>query len=316
MNSNYPTFRNNTFIDSIAHKEKWTVSTNKKVPIDMYLFIYRDVICGAIHNNDLSLVSLDVLHQHIPDAANYAFYLDALVDNFVILDIEPKCPDDTKAKLLKMPCLYCETSMSGKGVHMIFALPKDILDKYPEAKEKIVFKETHGWYEILLNHYATFTGNQIPATIDTDDAEFRALFEEMAQEQKIVEKADVDIKPLESIDTEEAQFILKALQSQVRTYSKTLSDFNDDHSKYEFAVNAFLYRRIIKMINLPIIKEKGHIYNDSEIAWFLYKAASDFLPPRAKHEEERNGMPWLLYLASEVIAHNKNDEQEKQEKKS
>ena len=70
------------------------------------------------------------------------------------------------------------------------------------------------------------------------------------------------------------------------------------------------------MINLPVIQEKGHIYNDSEIAWFLYKTTSDFLPKRAKHEEERNGIPWLLYLASEVIAHNKNDEKEKQEKKS
>ena len=315
MNSSYQTFRNNTFIDSIAHKEKWTVSTNKKVPIDMYMFMYRNVICGAIHNNDLSLVSLDVLHQQIPDAANYAFYLDALVDNFVILDIEPKCPDDIRAKLVTMPCLYCETSMSGKGIHMIFTLPKDILNKYPEAKEKIVFKEPHGWYEILINHYATFTGNQIPANIDTNDDEFRALFKEMAQEQKVVAKADVNIKPLESVDTYEANFILKSLASQAHNYTKKLSDFNDDHSKYEFSINAFLYHKLLKMLNAPAIQKSGHVYTDSEIAWFLYKTTSEFLTPRAKHDEERNGMPWLLYLASEVIAHNKNDEKAKREEK-
>ena len=97
----YDSFRNNDFISSIAANERWTVSTSQKMPIDMYIFINRGIVSGAIYNNELSLVSLDALHNAIPDAAVYTYYMDALIDHFVVLDIEPKCPDDIKANLMK-----------------------------------------------------------------------------------------------------------------------------------------------------------------------------------------------------------------------
>ena len=54
----YDDFRNNPFINSIAALEKWTVSTKDKVPIDIKLFMYQGRICGATHNDELSLASL------------------------------------------------------------------------------------------------------------------------------------------------------------------------------------------------------------------------------------------------------------------
>ena len=312
MSHNYQEFRQNPFIDRISQKEKWTVSTNKKVPIDMYILMYQRKIAGATYNNELSLVNLDTLHKAIPNAANYAFYLDALADHIVILDIEPKCPDDIKNQLKQMECLYCETSLSGKGLHMVFELPDDILDKYPDARQKIVFKEEHGYYEILLNHYVTFTANQINANIGTNDTEFRKLFETMAQSQKTVIKATVEIEELEFVDTKYATTVLNILLSHKNDYKKTLNDFNGDHSKYEFSYIAWANHRLDKMLNTPAVAQE-HTYTDSERAWFLYKIASEFLPHRAKHDEQRNNMPWLLYLASEVIAHNKTEQQSKQD---
>ena len=307
MSQRYQLFRSNPFIDTIAGKKKWTVSTNTKMPIDMNNLIYKGKLTGALYNDDLSLVSLDKVNETLPDAANYAFYLDALEDGFVVLDIEPKCPDDVRAELMAMPCLYCETSLSGHGIHMVFRLPSDILDAKENARQKIVFKEDHGWYEILLNHYVTFTGNQIAANIGDDDSEFRNLFARMASEQKASSKADVDVFEIEEVKTRYANAILEVLMSHRNDYRKTLADFSGDTSRYEFSYIAFLNHRLGKMLKLRDIAAE-HEYTDAERAWFLYKVASEYLPSRSKHENRRNGLPWLLYLSSEVIAHNKESE--------
>lgn len=317
MDSRYERFRNNPFINTIAEQKKWTVSTSQKMPLDMYAFLYRQQICGAKQPNDLFLMSLDGVHSTIPAAANFAFYLDALYDKFVILDIEPSCPSDIRDKLVAMPCLYCETSMSGKGVHMVFPLPEDILDKYPDAREKVALKEEHKYYEILLNHYVTFTANQIPANLqglDADFTEFRKLFEDMSKHQKTSIRADVEIEQIENVNAPLADNILKALMSHRNDYRKTLEDFNMDQSKYEFGYIACMYRKLRKMLDADIIKKQQHTYTDSEMAWFLYKVASAYLPPRAKHEEKRNGMPWLLYLSGEVIARCSEDDQNAKKK--
>lgn len=297
----YDDFRNNPFINSIAALEKWTVSTKDKVPIDIKLFMYQGRICGATHNDELSLASLDQVHQAIKEAVNHTFYLDALYDNFVVLDIEPSCSDDMKTKFLAMPCLYCERSMSGKGLHMIFKLPGDILDKYPDAREKLVLKSKNKDFEILLNHYITFTGNQVPAIIGQDDTLFREFFESMAQEQTSVIKAKVDIQILnEDEKPPHSDIIISTLLSHANEYKKRLEDFHGDHSNYEFAHITFLHYRLVKMLNISSLK--SHAYTDSEKAWILYRVATEYFPYRPKHDEMRKNMPWLYYLASEVIA--------------
>lgn len=307
MDDRYVRFRNTPFVARLASTPKWTVSTNQKMPLDMYAFKYRHIISGALYSNEDSLTTLDEVNSLLPDAANYTYYLDALIDNIVVLDIEPKCPQEIKDKLLQMPCLYCETSMSGKGIHMVFPLPADILEQYPDAKAKIVFKEEHGYYEILLNHYVTFTANQLPHVTGTDAEPFRQLFLEMAQTQRVSSKADVTIEALQKVETQYSDLILSILMNHKKDYKKTLADFNGDHSKYEFAYMAFLNHRLTKMLDLPAMKA-DHNYTDSERAWFLYTVAVDYLPHRPKHDEQRNKMPWLLYLAGEVIAHNKKDD--------
>lgn len=303
MDQIYYSFRNNPFIASIAANERWTVSTSQKMPIDMYTFINKGIISGAVYNNELSLVSLDALNQAIPNAAIYTYYMDALIDNFVVLDIEPKCPDDIKENLIKMKCLYMETSMSGKGVHMVFKAPMDILHKYPNAKEKTAMKEEHGYYEILLNHYITFTGNQIPeANIADDDEDFKQIFETLAKDQKVITKTDVTIEEIPEVKTKLAHTILDVLGGCARGYNKKPEDFFNDMSKYEFSYTAYLQHKLETIMEVPVVQKEKHIYTDAEKAWFIYKVTSDKLPYRPKHDEKRNGVPWLLYLAFEVIA--------------
>ena len=319
MQENYQAFRNHPFISSIADIKKWTVSTKDKMPIDMHTLIEKHRIAGAVFNNEQSLVSLDLLNQTLPDAANYAFYLDVLNDKFAILDIEPKCPDEEKQKLSKLPAIYRETSMSGKGIHLVFPVPEWLLDKEPMARQKVVFKEEHGWYEILLNHYVTFTGNQIPAPNDasSDPNDFYEFFSNMASEQKITVKGETNVEEIEFVDTFYSAQILQKLMEHRKDYRKTLADFNNDYSKYEFAYIAYTYRQLTGLLNVDVIKQ-DHSYTDSEKAWFLYQVASSYLPHRAKHEELRSGLPWLLYLSREVIATNNaqsTDTKKKKDKK-
>lgn len=303
----YDAFRTNPFISGIAAKERWTVSTADKVPIDMYALEYKGIVAGAKFNNELSLATLDKVHGLIPAAANYAFYMDALKDGFVLLDIEPKCPDEVKAKLLAMPCRYIETSMSGKGVHMVFDLPADLLDKYPDARQKVVMKEKHGWYEILLLHYVTFTGRALPQAMREGCPAygFRDLFEELARKQTVAVRSDVEVEAIDGVDYPSTPVVLDRLRNR-QEYRKTLDDFDGDKSKFEFGFICHKYFWLKRLLLVPAIMA-DHRYTDAEAAWLLYTVASEQLPKRPKHEELRNGMPWLMYLAYEVIAQNKND---------
>lgn len=305
----YDSFRNHPFICKIANNERWTVSTSDKVPLDMHMLTTKGIIVGAKYKDDLSLVTLDKAHEIIPDAVNYAFYMDALIDKIVVLDIEPKCPNKQRQELMSMPCLYAETSMSGKGIHMAFELPEDILNKYPIAKEKIVFKESHGYYEILLAHYITFTGNIITLSNTQPPEKFLNLFEDMAKEQKIVKKADVHIDTsITTLPTKHAEMIVEYLKKQ--SYDKTPEDFEGDVSKYEFGFMGHYHFKLRVMLDYPFsFTPDRREYTDTEVACMLVKIAEAQIPPRPKHNEIRNGLPWLWYIASDIIARYKGEKQ-------
>ena len=52
------------------------------------------------------------------------------------------------------------------------------------------------------------------------------------------------------------------------------------------------------------VKNLTHVYTDSEKAWLLYITAQEKIQHRDKHDESRNGLPWLLYLTQEIMAKN------------
>ena len=302
----FPEFYHNPLIKRVMDIPKWTISDNKKRPIDMRRLKDTGEITGAVHMNEKSLMTLPELCDFVPNATNHAFYLDALTDDFVVLDIEPKCPDEIKQELLSLPYLYGEVSMSGKGFHLLFLLP-DCIKDYPIAQKKIVFKEEHGYYEILLNHYVTFTRKTISPYFnisnETNKNSFDELFKKMASEQVDTHRNDIHVD--NSINTEDIpmfSYMLDMLSHQ--HYRKKPADFYDNMSTYEFAYIGFLYYNLKKLLKINVIMDTKHNYSEQELAWILYYAAKDYLPYRAKHDEYRDGLPWLLYLSREVIAKN------------
>lgn len=293
-----PDFNTHPFIQSIAGKQRWTVSDNTKRPLDMFMLIYRNKVVGAAYHDEASLESLPVVQQYIPNAPNYTFYMDALTDGFVMLDVEKTCPQDIKDQLLKLPYIYGEVSASGKGYHLIFPIP-DCFSEYPIAQKKIVMKEEHGYYEILLNHYAMFTRRMIaPADPDTTES-FDNLFRSMCKKQKEVVKGDADVNLTEPEPGPDYDKIVGLLNRQ--TYRKTPDDFSGDISRFEYGFISTRYQLLKKLLAVNSIAP-GYTYSDNEKAWILYNLAKDNLPHRAKHDEVRNNLPWLLYLAQDVIA--------------
>lgn len=294
----FPEFYAHPFIKSIADKEKWSVSDNTKRPIDMKAWIYEKRIYGARMDDTVNpCVSLSRLCSTIPDAANHAYYLNAIADKFVVLDIEPKCPEDIKQNLLNTGYIYGEISLSGQGFHLVHPLP-DCFYEYPVLKKKIVMKESHGYYEILLNHWVTFTRNMIgPARCQNNI--FENIFRELAANQKEVVRTDIDVNILKPENIHKEDYLLDVLSHCA--YSKTPDDFDGDISKYEYGCIGFLYWNLNRLLTASYIKAE-HEYSPNEITWLLYEAAKAKIPYRAKHDEFRDNLPWLLYLSREIIA--------------
>lgn len=295
-------FYENDVIKALSDIPKWTISDKDKMPIDIARIIYdHDTrIFGANMNGaNPPTVDLKTLCDNFPTATNNTFFLDALSDGFVVLDIEPKAPDITKKKLLDTNFLYGEYSMSGKGYHLIYPLP-DCIKDYPIAAKKKVFKEKHGYYEILLNHWCCFTRNTIPLN-PAPKNDFTKLFAKMASEQKETVKRDLDIQIIDPATIPLYDEIMDILY-RVK-FTKTLADFDGDDSKYEFIYICFLYDKLLNITESPITAKKTdkHVYSDTERLYMLFEAAKEHIAYRPKHDTLRDGMPFLMYLSTQVI---------------
>lgn len=321
-NPRFTEFLQQPWVQNIAKIERWTISDKDKMPIDMYELKYKNHIKGCDMTVPYSTESLFNLYKDVPNASNFAFYLNGALHGIVILDIEPICPPEIKANLIKMPCLYAETSMSGKGIHMIFPYPDDLMIKYPNAgKHAMKYKK---FYEILISHCVTFTGNKIPYTPITDESSteaFRTVFETIAKNQKesFVLDITIDLDKIKPIDCNVTDDILMYLNNYANT-DKLLSAYVQKHmnlgdqidwSVFEYGYIAQLNDNLKSILKVSYIddeiKKQNNISYEQRI-WFLIKVAKEHLPGREKHNTMRNGAPWLIYLASKVIS----DDEKKQ----
>lgn len=348
----FPGFYDNPAIRSLAGAARWTVSgrlgddpgddpgdapgkaSSGKAPIDIVELVETGRLRGAFATDQTCLMLLDDLVRSLPGAANHAFFLRARTDGLLMVDIEPDCPLQVAADLIALPeIVYSEVSMSGRGFHLLAPLPPNFW-AHPVAAAKRVLREEHGWYELLLEHWVTFTRRPIPANstsptgpasavgglagedaVETDvetDVETGAVFTSLAGvyealAQKAIETLasarDLEVAVAEGTagapEIPGAQLIVETATANVRL--KDLKDFGDDTSRWEFSVLGSLYRRLVPQIE-KTAQARGVAYSDSDHVWLLYLAATKVLPPRAKHTEKRNQRPFLLDRAAALIA--------------
>lgn len=300
--STFPEFYANPIIGAIADVPRWTVSDNEKMPINMRELISSGRIWGAHEISDQCLVTLDELAQALPTAANNAFYLRGQTDGVLVLDIEKTCPPHVAQELLALPNLWAEPSMSGKGYHLVMPLPANFWD-FPIAAGKRVLKEEHGYYEILLDHWITFTRAPLPVAAlpprDYRPGAWEEVYASLAVHAVEAPTVEFDF----STERPEIPRLNQIIDLMTRRpLDKTPGDFHDDYSRFEFSALGILYNRLQTILIAVKDVEPDTVYDESAISWLLYEAAQHLLPEREKHEEIRNGMPLLLNAAVSLVA--------------
>lgn len=286
-------FFDHPFIQKITGYPHWTVSDKDKRPVHIgNILANRYQGEGAYDGNPPYTASLTEIRQRLGIPNNAAFYLDSVETGFMVLDIEPTCPDDVKKDLLATDWIYGEFSLSGKGYHLVYPVPSYLVD-YPIAYKKPVIKCRKD-YEFHMLHWVTFTGNMLPITPSARSIDdfFRPLCE--AQVETI--KGDVDVTDADPGDFPMKDVLLNLLMSA--DPAKTPSDYDNDMSKYEFGVAAFYGSKLMALLDCQAIKATGHTYTDQECVWLVYTVMVEKLKYRPKHDELRDGLPWLLYEAS------------------
>ncbi|MYR59331.1 hypothetical protein GTY54_24860 [Streptomyces sp. SID625] len=329
----FPQFYGNPAIRTLARACRWTISGHigeeppddltkppkRKAPIDVRHLLagctssckHASPLRGAFALDETCLLTLDELTAAIPNAGNTAFYLQAQTDGLFVLDIEADCPPEVATDLLRLPgILYSELSMSGRGFHLVMPLPKNF-HAFPVAASKRVLREEHGWYELLLDHWSTFTRQPVPdrivahshaATTAPAFASIEDLYAQLAvnvKESSSASASDVDTAE-DMPDIPYGQAIVELTLASARHQLRDPGDFNYDMSRWEFSVLASLYGWM--RTQLRAYSALGVKYSTGDTTWLLYKAALDVIPARPKHSERRNGRPFLLDRAAALVA--------------
>lgn len=326
--SQFAEFYDNPVIGALAPAIRWTVSgrlgdiepgdpdSGRKAPIDIRHLVagcnpgclHEGPLRGAFATDATCLMDLDELAEALPNAANNAFYLNSAIDGVAVLDIEPDCPPEIAADLLRLPgVLYREVSMSGKGYHLLMDMPRNRNDfEIAAAKRKLQHPE-HG-YEILFNHWITFTRRPIPAERFDDlqpqrFATIEDVYADLAANARASAAGSADAVTTEEEMPEIAggtEIIAKTIEGSTKR-RKQLEDFGGDHSRWEFSILGTLYAEMLTHMSFyGGLHLTG--YTPGEQSWMLYRAATEVLPERTKHTEIRNGRPFLLDRAASLIA--------------
>lgn len=320
--AHFPHFYDNDEIALLGTQARWTVSgqldltdekQGRKAPIDLVHLIEHGRVRGAWALDTQCLVTLDELTEHLPTAANAAFYVQSHTDEVVVVDIEPGCPPEIAADLLNLPGIrYAELSMSGRGYHLLMNPPANRY-QHPVAAGKRVLRHPQGWYEILFDHWVTFTRTPVPDEVvevarerapgeATSLEDVYALLAKTATAGAAGSAGDVITTAEPSPIAGGDQIVERTLEG-ARPRLKTPADFDHDLSRWEFSVLGILAREMgTHLVRVGFVNRTS--YSAGDKAWLLYLAAREALPHRLKHEGQRNGRPYLLDRAAAMVAAN------------
>ncbi|MBT8162932.1 MULTISPECIES: hypothetical protein [Arthrobacter] len=313
----FPGFYANPAVQALAPASRWTISgqlgdneDQRKAPVDIRELLDHRRLRGAWALDDRCLLTLDELTSRLPTAANCAFYLRAPLDGLIVIDIEKSCPPDISGQLLALPSIiYSEQSMSGLGYHLLTALPGNFAD-FPGAAGHKVLREEHGWYEILIDHWITFTRRPLDedavnrgrsADVTPGFSSVEAVYAALAEAARSRNTGSGAVATTVHVpDIPGSGRIVRQMIDGTRKRLKTPDDFHGDTSRWEFSVLGTLYHEMHTHLAGPA--GFGCPYSRSDQAWLLYQAAVRILPERHKHHERRNGRPFLLDRAAAMIA--------------
>lgn len=335
-------FKANPLIQKIASDPWWTMSDNEKRPIHAVKFLETGNVYNARFDEGHPLVTLDALDADPNlDAVNRAYRLRARENRVMMIDVEPSAPLEMKQQVLAFPAHYTELSKNG-GVHLLIEVPADMITnenrylfddlsvlKEPVPKDAAGKQSRQAHYEILLNdHYVTFTKKMDTAkrvadfeNDPNDRAALRSFLENIVQ-LDAERKAERERAKAYRVKLAE-DAIDDARQADIQTFlklraidiareqaaEKSITDYGGDGSRYEMGVaNSLAYHilRTHKMASeTTSFHELAARFDEEMLIHATYQLLQDAVPYRDKHDEDRDGLPWLLYTAKRAYEYMK-----------
>lgn len=341
------TFRNVPIINYLSTDKRWTVSDKDKRPINAKKLLETGDLFGAREESELvTLIDLD--NDPNLQAVNRTYRLNARHNNIIMIDVEPEASNEMKNFAYFFPAHFTELSMNG-GVHLLIHVPDDCItdDNRYMFTDLSVFKEPipdgenrPAHYEVLFNdHYVTFTKKAVmeKPSVDFDtDLEAKAklvnfldeivkLDKERKNNRELAKQNQIDIFE-ESITDEKHKQIVKFTEIRhldtikQRAMNRSLEDYGGDHSRYEMSLATAVAGGIWRTSNIAkttvSYRDILSTFTDQDYVYAVYLIIDDVIPHRNKHDEYRDGLPWLMYIARNAYSYIVSQEKERKEQKN
>lgn len=328
-------FKQNPLIAELACEPNWTMSDVQKRPVNAKRYLETGLVTNAKWNDGSPLVTLDELDKDKNlNAVNRAYRLKARENLVIAIDVEPVAPDAMKRDVLNFPAHYTESSTNG-GVHLLIKVPKDCVTDENQYlfQDLSVFKEPvpkdetrEAYYEVLFNdHFITFTKrmdtrkpcadfehdpvakNKLKQFLD----QLVVLDRERKKQRELAKKYQIEnIKAWIDNDKQMTvrQFI--ALEpfknAKKQALEKHLDDFGGDDSRYEMSVASCIASHVLRIHKLAkdtiSFRKIAASLSEQELIYAIYLLLKDVIPYREKHNETRQGLPWLIFVSKQAYA--------------
>ncbi|WP_078598648.1 hypothetical protein [Evansella clarkii] len=346
------TFMQNPLIKHLSEDPYWTVSDDNKRPVNARLLLDTGNVYNAKFDGEWPLTTLQELDadQNL-QAVNRAYRLRARENRVIAIDVEPSAPESMKQEVLEFPAHFTELSKNG-GVHLLILVPEDLIHSENRYmfEELSVFKEPvpkpenpdekprGAHFEVLFNdHFVTFTKRMLtqkPCVDYNQDPEAKKKLADFldnivrmdTQRKKERELAkQYRIGMMKNIIDEEKEKVIESFisikpfeKTKEQAESKTVSDFGGDASRYEMSVAngiAFHTIRIHKLAKDTMsFKDMAKSLTEQDLAYAIYLILKEVVPHREKHDETRDGLPWLLYTSKRAYEYVKAQNAKRQKK--
>lgn len=329
-------FSQNPLISKLSADPNWTVSDNKKRPVNAKILLetYQLFNAKLDEKKDWPLVTLPELDADKNlDCVNRAYRLRARENRVIAIDVEPIAPNWMKHQVLNFPAQYTELSKNG-GVHALILVPEYLIneDNRYLFDDLSVFKEPvpkdnngkdlrSAFFEVIFNdHYLTFTKRMLTekpcADYENDPVARQFLVSflinilEMDQKRKaereVIRQYQIDMIDRELDEKKQADirsFLNMEIFEKARSKSieRKANDFAGDTSRYEMSVASGIAYYVIQNHKIALdtnsSRELAESLSEKDLAYAIYLMLKDVVPHREKHDEYRNDMPWLLFIS-------------------
>lgn len=329
-------FSGNPLISILSDDPNWTVSDDKKRPINAKVLLDKYELFNAKldENKEWPLVTLPELDEDENlDSVNRAYRLRARENRVIAIDVEPIAPRWMKHQVLNFPAQYTELSKNG-GVHALILVPEDLINddnrylfddlsvfKEPVPKDKNGKDMRSAFFEVIFNdHYLTFTKRMLtekPSADYKNDpvarqflvsflTNIQVMDQKKKAEREVARQYRIDMIDKELDEKKQADirlFLDMEIFDKARAKSneRKPNDFAGDASRYEMSVaNAIAYYVILNhkiALDTKSSRELAESLSEKDLAYAIYLMLKDVVPYREKHDEYRYDMPWLLFTS-------------------